>query len=746
MNPTLELEHETPHSGIGLNDVLFAVFKHKWKIIIGCVISVIGAAVVQFEWTPLFQSEAKLLVRYVIDRTPVDAADSQSGQNGGSSSFGRASEKVINSEIEILTSWDLAEQVADAIGAKRLLPGQGDDVTSTAAAGTIISGLEVNNVIGSDVISVTYKNKDPQLAVLVLDELLNSYSKKHFEVHRSTAAFDFVGQQADQARARLNATEAALKELKAKVGIASTADNTTTLNADLIKVEDQYAAAQSELVEQQARVKEIEESYRSGSPASSKPNKPQVPKAIPVSTPQPATPEDLLNYQAMAAHLVDLRKARLELMAKYQPGSEAVRVNQADINNIEAQKREMEKKFPDLIGQAPNGTTQTSQLDLQSERARLAGIQARTEALKARMEEKIKQLSEVGSQIADLERKRDSEETNYKYFQNAVEKARVDEALDPNKMPNISAVQKPSPPKRVVGKRDKIVLGLAGGGMALCVGLAVLFEIVLNRTVKRSLELERHLKAPLMLSIPYSRPMKRLLGPRRKQNGNTELVLSGNGNGGAVASWEVDHFIRPYAEAIRDRLNLYFEINRMTHKPKLVGVTGFNDGAGASTLAAGLAASLSEMGDGKVLLVDVNLGVGRVHPFFEGKPAYPLTTALQPASSIDSASENLYLATVAPPGTGPMQIALKRFFELMPNLKASDFDYIIFDMPPMNETTPTLGMARFMDKVLLVVEAEKTGRDGAKRGYAQLSAARANVSVILNKARSYLPRGLNGDA
>jgi hypothetical protein len=55
-------------------------------------------------------------------------------------------------------------------------------------------------------------------------------------------------------------------------------------------------------------------------------------------------------------------------------------------------------------------------------------------------------------------------------------------------------------------------------------------------------------------------------------------------------------------------------------------------------------------------------------------------------------------------------------------------------------------MARFMDKVLLVVEAEKTGRDAAKRGYQQLSAARANVSVILNKTPSYVPKRLHGES
>ena len=737
-----DAESEAPHSGLSVNDIVFAIFKHKGKIIAGALAGLAAAAVVYVMFPSFWQSDAKLLVRYVLDRSPVDPIDAQS-QSTVSSGFGRTSENVIGSEAEILSSWDLAIQVATAIGPRRLLPDLGDEATPAAAAGTIASGLEVLTRPKSDIILVSYKNRDPQLAVLVLEELVNRYFNKHLEVHRSAAAFDFVTQQADQVRSRVQATEDALKALKAKTGITS--GTTNTLTADVVKTEEQYSAAQAELAEQQARVKQIEESLGAGSSSKSKP-KTAKPVNSPAPAASPAGPEDVLQYQAYGARLAELRKARLDLLARYTPGSEAVRLNQTEITTLENQKRELEKKFPDLIGVAPAGSTQTSGIDLGGERARLAGLQARVDTLKERLDQRTKQLSEAGSQIADLERKKEIEEANYKYFQAAVEKARVDEALDPSKMPNISTVQKPSPPRRFIGKRDKLVLGLAGGGLVLSIALAVLAELFLNRTVKRASELEKRLGAPVLLSIPYSRPMKRLQQPKRKPRGSTELINPTNGNGGGVASWEVNHFIRPYAEAIRDRLNLYFEINRMTHKPKLVGITGFEDGAGASTLAAGLAASLSEMGDGKVLLVDVNLGVGRVHPFFEGRPAYPLTTALQPASDINSASDNLYLATVAPqgapPGAGPMQIALKRFFDLMPNLKASDFDYIIFDMPPLNDINPTLGMARFMDKVLLVVEAEKTGRDQAKRGYTQLSAARANVSLVLNKTRSYVPKRL----
>ena len=212
-----------------------------------------------------------------------------------------------------------------------------------------------------------------------------------------------------------------------------------------------------------------------------------------------------------------------------------------------------------------------------------------------------------------------------------------------------------------------------------------------------------------------------------------------------LAPWDAGHFIRRYSEAIRDRIGLYFELHNLTHKPKLVGVTSFSSGAGTSTLAAGLAAALSETDDGKVLLVDVNLGPGDVHPFFKGKPAYSLAAALETPKSMDSAAENLYLAQVGNSQAGPAQLGLKKFFDMMPNLKASDFDYIIFDMPPLTSTSQTWGMAAFMDKLLLVVEAEKNNRDLVKRGYSRLMAERQNVSVVLNKTRSYIPKSLDNE-
>jgi Mrp family chromosome partitioning ATPase len=452
-------------------------------------------------------------------------------------------------------------------------------------------------------------------------------------------------------------------------------------------------------------------------------------------------------YQVLISRLPQLRQAKLELLSKYTPENQLVKANQVEIDDALNQCRNLEKRFPDLPSKAaPIGTSSSGLPDLASETAHLAGIGAKRDNLAAsfrEVQERIKKLSQMAPQISDLERQKELEETNYKYFEGTLEKARIDEALDPSKIPNISAVQRPSPPIMVTTARDKLAAGLASGGLALGLVFALLNEFVLNRTVKRATELEKLVGINPLLSIPYSKNGRPKSGPKQSGDASALVPKSAKRNNNNLAPWDAGHFVRAYCEAIRDRIGLYFELNQLTHKPKLVGVTALSERAGTSTLAAGLAAALSETGDGKVLLVDVNLGPQHVHPFFRGKPAYALKTALQPASDISSATENLYLATVAPPNAGPAQLGLKKFFDLMPNLKASDFDYIIFDMPPLSETSPTVGIAPFMDKVLLVVEAEKNKRDAVKRAYSALVAGRDNVSVVVNKARSYVPKWLD---
>ncbi|HWY76826.1 MAG TPA: hypothetical protein VN281_14480, partial [Verrucomicrobiae bacterium] len=215
-------------------------------------------------------------------------------------------------------------------------------------------------------------------------------------------------------------------------------------------------------------------------------------------------------------------------------------------------------------------------------------------------------------------------------------------------------------------------------------------------------------------------------------------------NGVEVADKGNGQALEPFYAGLRDRLIVNFEIRNLLHKPKLVAVTSCNKGAGVSTIAAGLAASLSETGDGNVLLVDMNAEQGMAQQFYKGRPGCALDDALESETMNNALIEgNLYVASERLDGDTLPRVLPRRFASLMPKLKASDYDYIIFDMPPVSQTSMTPRLAGLMDMVLLVIESEKTNVDVVKRANALLAESRANVSAVLNKTRTYIPPKLH---
>jgi Mrp family chromosome partitioning ATPase len=232
---------------------------------------------------------------------------------------------------------------------------------------------------------------------------------------------------------------------------------------------------------------------------------------------------------------------------------------------------------------------------------------------------------------------------------------------------------------------------------------------------------------------------------------NRQLEFSGGKSASAtgaleIASPTVNHALHSHYDALRDRLVNYFESINLTRKPKLVAITSTAKGAGVSTISAGLAASLSETGDGRVLLVDMNRENGAAQQFVRGKAECKLDDALV-SDKRDSAlvQENLYVVSEGPGADNLPRILPKRFASLVPKLKASDYDYIIFDMPPVTQTSVTTRLAGFMDTVMLVIESEKTDRDVVQQANQLLLQSKANVSAVLNKTRKYVPARLQHD-
>src|SRR5437879_2252153 len=112
---------EPEPSKITLSNILFAIFKRKRTILSFTICGIIASAGVYFFYPTAYESDARLLVRYVLERSGYDPVDAMSGQ-AGKTGTGINLDGVIAAEVSILTSWDLAVQVAEALGPNRVLP------------------------------------------------------------------------------------------------------------------------------------------------------------------------------------------------------------------------------------------------------------------------------------------------------------------------------------------------------------------------------------------------------------------------------------------------------------------------------------------------------------------------------------------------------------------------------------------------------------------------------------------------
>ncbi len=744
-----------PKSGFSVQDILFVLFKHKWLILIFSLTGFGAAVAVFLHQKPLYQSQSKLLVRYVLERGTVDPYHAQSTP-GGPPGMG---DPVINTEIEILTSVDLALEVAEAVGPDKLIPEAMGHAKLSDAAGVILANLVVGVGQSANVLHVVYGNEDPEMSKKVLNELVRCYFNKHLEIHRSAAAFDIVSKQTEEVREKLRKTEAELNKLRTDSGIVSLTDATSALSVQRAKSQSDLMDAKAEFAEQQASIASLEKETAAEVAAGSGEDSAAKPKK---DAPVPA--QVVSEYRTVKELLAFLQKRDMELRIKFTGGNRLVTLNRQQMETYETRRNSLLQRYPKLEQEVEVADLESkgNKPNLVAERARLAAISAKIEVFESHLRILGEQFSEqygIGARIEELERRKQMEDAEYRSLEANLKNARIDQTLDPSRMPNITVVQQPTEPvKSFDEKMKKLILGLAGGGMALGLGIAFLIEMLLDRRVKRPIEIQARLQLPLLLSIPLIRRKERgalLLEnvppqPRIGMGGGDALAVrepAADGPGDALGR-PLGHFILPYSETIRDRIIFNFEINNVTHKPKLVAVTGLSEGAGASTIAAGLAKSFSEIPGTKVLLVDLSSLHPGENPLIGEMPRHSLTGALHLASNTQFREnpQNLYYAsaTARRDEGGLTTFSPVHLYELMPHLQASQYDYIIFDMPPVDQTSRTLTMAGLMDKVILVLDAENTSRDGLMWGYSELVKGRADVSCVFNKMRSPVPGWLAG--
>ena len=117
--------------------------------------------------------------------------------------------------------------------------------------------MQVEVLKKTNLIAVTYKSTDPQLAARVLDTLANLYLEKHVTVHRPPGEFDFFKQEAEQYRNGLASAEGRLAAYGRNNGVVSAELEKLTVRK-LTEFESALQETQAAIAETKQRIRASE--------------------------------------------------------------------------------------------------------------------------------------------------------------------------------------------------------------------------------------------------------------------------------------------------------------------------------------------------------------------------------------------------------------------------------------------------------------------------------------------------------
>ena len=586
---------------------------------------------------------------------------------------------------------------------------------------TLMKHLDVEASKKSNIITITYETNDPALARNVLNRLVGFYLEKHIEVNRTPGSYTFFKKQKNQLRSSLDRTEEELKNLKNRTGFASISEQRRILLQRIGTMKSKLENTKASAAASEARVKAL--------------------TATLAALPGTVRKDETTGFANSAAD--SMRKQVYALEIKEQKLLSTFTENSIPVQEIRRQIKQgkallSKAQQQNQVTTGINENYQKIQLALLTENGHLASLQARAAAIVSQLKSagvELEGLNDAEMRFEQLDRDLATGRSNYLKYSDSLEQARIDEALDMQRISNISIVEpatysiKPVRPKTLLDLALGFFLGIFGA-----LGLAFFSEFQ-DHSIKKPEDVNNRLNLPMLAALPMVFPEKASDGlvlagqsPIQAEIGS-ELLLGGNGNSAAMGD-----LLRLCARGPSDA-------------PGATALVGCHAGEGVSTAAALLGRQLAQLGEGRVLLVDAN-SVGpcqhlkfgaRLSPGLAdfGSNGRPVLSCIQ-----SSEVENLDILTAGNGGQDLSSNVIKAFSEALAAIRR-EYSFIICDLPPVREHSPAMRIAALMDGVVLVVEAEKTRWEVANKVREALVQADSNVlGVILNKRRFHIPEWL----
>ena len=543
--------------------------------------------------------------------------------------------------------------------------------------------LTVNDIEKTDVLTVSYKDSQPQKAAKVVNALMAAYLEHNVSSRRKAAASarKFIEEQLPKAEAIVSKAEADLANYREKNKVYALQEEANQSIEVLGNLQNQVGEIKTRLADISARSQQINSQLGVNS--------------------QQALNMNSLNQ---AAGVQDVLKEVQQLESQLASRRTVLKNTHPEIIALESKYNALRRLLQDRIRQTVGSNGQLDDrlqegelkqqlaaelVNLESTSLGLTNQLAVLSELQTSYKERLKNLPKLEQQQRELERKVEAAQSTYSLLLKKLQETRIAENQN---VGNASEVSQALVPQEPVS--SPLINYLSASLLGMLVSFATMYLLESqDKSIKTIEEAKELTELTLLGVIPdFSKPKKSILGRQESEAAYPSLMVR-------------DAPRSPISEAFRMlRANLKFM--SADKELKVIVVTSSVPQEGKSTVAANLATSMAQM-ERRVLLIDGDLHRPSQHHIWELPNAEGLSNVIvgqvEVMAAIKKGMDNLDVLTcgAVPPSPASL-LDSKRMASLIESFR-SYYDYVIIDAPSLNLAADAATLGQMADGVLLVV-------------------------------------------
>jgi len=437
-------------------EIIDVVCRNKRRIIAVILVSFVVATVGSYVWPAKYGTEAKLLIKLGRENIPLPSGLSERAL------MVSKKEEDINSEIEILTNVFLISEVLKRMESDfrrqptpttflgeikqtlRIVVKRSKEAIENALAAVglidkitpfekllkkVQKNLKVKLVPLSDVISLKFTWKDPEVAVVFLRNLVSEYLDYHLKVLCNSKILDFFDSQVNLFKKKLDQSRKRLHKFKISHAFVEYGAEKSQLLKQLSLRSDIVQNLISEVEKAEAKVQILKSKLK------------DVPRDVVLSEEKQNNPIVLSNLKRQLADLIIEER---ELTSKYFNESSKVRTIRSQIELLKAQIDEEQKKsYGSVVKGINKNWLDLNMMLIEAETqsfALRAQLTAEQEA-KKKLQTRLDDMRDIESQYLVLKQQEEIDRKNYLLYEEKMEQVRIEVAMDNDKLSSVRVIQ-----------------------------------------------------------------------------------------------------------------------------------------------------------------------------------------------------------------------------------------------------------------------------------------------------------------